>query len=181
MITTDTYTTFRSVLTLSDEIDVSGAGPTDDELLQAILPSTTEEDGTFLKPGAYIARLLGLGWRLHPTWGKNGERMGDVPNICHFTKCLADDPGNPDDRPIYALADYVNGHVRAHFYRTQSELWEAMAEAFIYGRTISGNNPHPSVEIDDVTWEKISPDIARPTGWTLEDEIKALAEYRATF
>ena len=179
MITTDTYATFRETLTLSDEINLSSPVPADEELIQRVLPPTKEDDGTALKPGAYIARLLGLGWRLHPTWGKNGERMGDVPNVCHFTKRLEADPTDPEDRTVYALADYVNGQAWVHCYRTQIELWQAMAESFIYGRAITADNPHPSVETDDPAWGPITPDIARPTGWTLEDEITAQAEYRA--
>ena len=76
MITTDTYATFRETLTLSDEINLSSPVPADEELIQRVLPPTTEDDGTALKPGAYIARLLGLGWRLHPTWGKERRAHG---------------------------------------------------------------------------------------------------------
>lgn len=180
MITTDTYATFRTVLTLSDEINLSSPIPADEELIQRVLPPTTEDDGTALKPGAYIARLLGRGWRLHSTWGKNGERMGDVPTICHFTKRLEGDPSDPEDGTVYALADYVNGQAWVHCYRSQIEVWQAMSESFIYGRAIAAGNPHPSVETDDPTWESITPDIARPTGWTLEDEIEAQKEYQAT-
>ena len=56
MITTDTYTTFRETLTLSDEINLSSPVPADEELIQRVLPPTKEDDGTALKPGAYNRR-----------------------------------------------------------------------------------------------------------------------------
>lgn len=178
MITTDTYAKFRTILSLTDEIEMSGAGPADDELLQDVLPPTTNADGAPLKPGAYIARLLGLGWTLHPTWGADGERLGDVPNVCHFTKSLA---GDPNDMLVYALADYVNGEIRVTFYRTQVELWIAMGETYLCGLAISEGEQYPWAGREDGAWMEIPPEFARPTGWTPADEAKAQSEYRATF
>lgn len=178
MITTDTYTRFRTILSLSDEIEMSGDGPADDELLQNVLPSTTEEDGTLLKPGTYIARLLGLGWTLHSTWGSREERMGNVPDACHFTKSLA---GDPDDMPVYALADYVNGQAQATFYRTQIELWNAMGETYLCDLAIGEGDQCPGSDREDGAWMETPLEFARPTGWTVEDEITAQAEYHASF
>ena len=55
-----------------------------------------------------------------------------------------------------------------------------MSESFIYGRAITADNPYPSVETGDPVWEPITPGIARPTGWTLEDEITAQSEYHTS-
>lgn len=180
MITPDTYANVRTTPSLADDADmgdVSGFPPGYDPST-AILPATTEADGTPLKPGAYIARLLGMGWRLHPTWGENGERMGDVPSICHFTKRLADDPEDPDGPPIYAIADYVHGQAKAVFFWTQIEVWDALAQTFVYDQAITEDNPHPD---EDFTVAEFGPEVSRPTGWTLEDEIRAQMEYQAAF